>query len=184
CIDLIARRGFSDTKKHAIPKLGKKLLESKSERAAAFHFHNKFVETRSGKKDPMFCPLLDFVYGIVRFQNVLFGNLSKANWSDRGEVNRRHERTQGLIGTNVGRGFLASYVLFTSRECQHETGSTGMISAQPDEPARHLPYETFARCEKTDVRPTETGRHTERLSLAKNNVGCALFRTCLTGRLQ
>src|SRR5262245_44031293 len=132
----------------------------------------------------MFRSFGDFMGGVVCLKNILLANFAKTLRSNRRKINSDHQRTQRLIRTDVGCRLLAPNVLFTGGQRQHEAGSTGIVLAHTDEPARHLPDVSFACCQKTDVGSSETERHSERLSFTYYDVGDPLFGRVFAGSFQ
>src|SRR6185369_15975062 len=81
------------------------------------------------------------------------------------------ESAEGLVGTDVGSGFLAADVLLASGEREHEAALAGSVDSLTGEAAGHLANEFVARCDNASEWAAITGRQTETLRFQGDDVG-------------
>src|SRR5258708_20059157 len=76
----------------------------------------------------------------LRLGNILQCHLAQPFFAEKGQMNRRGQRAERLIGTDVRGRFLAPDVLFAGGERQHKAAAAFRIRRLSREAARHLPH--------------------------------------------
>ena len=99
------------------------------------------------------------------------GQFLYAGFAQPGEVNRRPQGDERLVGANVGCGFLPSYVLLSGLERKTETGASVRIYGATDYPAGELTDEFLPRRHETQVRPAEIQAVTQTLAFPNHKIG-------------
>ena len=132
----------------------------------------------------MFCLGLNLLNGVLGLQNVLFADLAKGFGADYGQIDRRHQRAQRLIGANIGRGFLPPNVLFAGGKREDEPAPARMVHAHSYQASRHLPDKSFTGREEAQVWTAKAHRDTERLRLAGHNVSHSGFQRVFARRFE
>src|SRR5215203_3864049 len=99
------------------------------------------------------------------------GDLAKPLWADARHVDCGRGGHQSLIRADIARCLFAPDVLLTGLQRQHETAFALGIVCDSGEPAGHRAHERLPGGEQTDVRPAETLRDAERLSLGSDDIG-------------
>jgi hypothetical protein len=69
------------------------------------------------------------------------------------QEDRRHQRDQRLVGTDIRGCLLAPNMLLTRRQRQHKSAIAVVIDRLPHEPPRHLPQVRFLRRYYSAERP-------------------------------
>src|SRR5581483_7169561 len=113
-----------------------------------------------------------------------FGRLFQALRSEGGEVGRRSQGEQALVGADVARRLLPADVLLARLERQDEAALALAIDRLADQPARHLADERLldvrpgaSAGQDSQVGPAEGHRVAEALPLGDGDVRPVVART-------
>src|SRR5215471_8233228 len=131
---------------------------------------DEFVEERSLMLEVVALEGGDSPGRVMRFLEVLARNFLQAAPAHGGEVNRRHQREQALIGAYVRGGFLSPDMLFAGRQSQNVSAIAVMIKGLSRKAPRHLADIFFKRREQTQVGAAIAERYPEALTFAYDDV--------------
>ena len=95
------------------------------------------------------------------------------------EVDGHVEGHEALVGTDVGRGFLTTDVLFTRLKCQHESTLSAVVEGLTHDSSRQFSHQFLGASHETYAGTAEGHRNTEALTFAHGDISAPFG-----GRLQ
>src|SRR5260221_296098 len=102
----------------------------------------------------------------MRFRQVLFGEFTQAFLAVDGHEDSCHQRDERLMGADVGRSFLATYMLLSSCQRQAKRAIAARVLSFTHKATWDLPHELFLGGNDSRERPAIAGGNGKRLQLA------------------
>ena len=128
------------------------------------------------KAQPQARYLRQLLGGVVGLAQAQLGRLLQPLRPERGQVDRRPQGQQALVGADVARRLLAADVLLARLQRQHPAALAVAIDRLADQPARHLAHKLLAAGQQAQVRPAVAHRRAQALPLGHGDVGPVLPR--------